>query len=516
MIRLYDISLPQGGDLPSYILNKFGTPVPFTVYRRSIDARRGKPLRFVYAVDIMPDHEHSALRLLKGMKYELLPDGGYVCPEKKVSSSRPVVVGFGPAGMFAALLLAKAGARPIVLERGKSVDERVKSVELFWRTGVLDTESNVQFGEGGAGSFSDGKLNTLVKDKNYRGRFVLSTFVSHGAPEDIMYDAKPHIGTDLLRGCVKGIREEIISLGGEVLFGARMTDIGMANGGIRSVKYVLNGEEGVILTDAVFLGIGHSARDTFKMLAGKVNMEQKPFSVGVRIEHPRQMIDTAQYREHAPFLPAASYKLSHQTASGRGVYTFCMCPGGYVVNASSEQNRLVTNGMSYRARDGANSNSALLVGLTPADYGTGLFDGMLFQQRLEEKAFTLGGGDWRAPCQTVGSFLGARKESASVTPTFSNGVKEGDMRALFPNFITDSLREGIRAFGKKLAGFDMSGAVITGAESRSTCPLRITRDENGVSSVKGLYPIGEGAGYAGGIMSAAMDGMKAVENYCKQ
>lgn len=515
MIRLYDISLPQGGDLPSYIKNKFGE-VSFTVYRRSIDARRGKPLRFVYNVDIMPEDEQTVLRSLKGMKYEALPEGGYVCPEKKSLSARPVVVGFGPAGMFAALLLAKAGARPIVLERGKSVDERVKSVELFWRTGVLDTESNVQYGEGGAGSFSDGKLNTLVKDKNYRGRFVLSTFVSHGAPEDIMYDAKPHIGTDLLRGCVKGMREEIISLGGEVVFGARMTDIVIENNGVTAVKYEKNGGESVISTDTVFLGIGHSARDTFRMLAGKVNMEQKPFSVGVRIEHPRQMIDTAQYREHAPLLPAASYKLSHQTSTGRGVYTFCMCPGGYVVNASSEEKRLVTNGMSYRARDGANSNSAVLVGLTPADYGTGLFDGMLFQQRLEEAAFSLGGGDWRAPCQTVGSFLGTKKESADLTPTFSNGVREAEMRGLFPSFITDALREGLSSFGKKLSGFDMSGAVITGAESRSTCPVRILRDENGVSSVGGLYPIGEGAGYAGGIMSAAMDGMKAVENYCKK
>ncbi len=516
MIRLYDISLPQGGDLPSYILNKFGAHVPFTVYRRSIDARRGKPLRFVYTVDIMPKDEQSAIRSLKGMKYEALPEGGYVCPEKKSFSSRPVVVGFGPAGMFAALLLAKAGARPIVLERGKSVDERIKSVELFWRTGILDTESNVQYGEGGAGSFSDGKLNTLVKDKNYRGRFVLSTFVSHGAPEDIMYDAKPHIGTDLLRGCVKGIREEIISLGGEVVFGARMTDIVTENNRVTAVKYAKNGEECVISTDTVFLGIGHSARDTFRMLADKVNMEQKPFSVGVRIEHPRKMIDTAQYREHASVLPAASYKLSHQTSSGRGVYTFCMCPGGYVVNASSEENRLVTNGMSYRARDGVNSNSAVLVGVTPADYGMGLFDGMLFQQRLEERAFTLGGADWRAPCQTVGSFLGIKKESASVTPTFSNGVKEADMCELFPVFVTDALREGLVSFGKKIDGFDMSGAVITGAESRSTCPVRILRDENGVSSLAGLYPIGEGAGYAGGIMSAAMDGMKAVESYCKK
>lgn len=515
MIRLYDISLPQGGDLPSYILNIFGSAVPFTVYRRSIDARRGKPLRFVYAVDIMPKDEHTALRALKGMKYEIIPDGGYVCPVKRGVFPRPVVVGFGPAGMFAALLLAKAGARPIVLERGKSVDERVKSVELFWRTGVLDTESNVQFGEGGAGSFSDGKLNTLVKDKNYRGRFVLSTFVSHGAPEDIMYDAKPHIGTDLLRGCVKGIREEVISLGGEVVFGARMTDIVTEQGRVSAVKYVKNGEETVIYTDTVFLGIGHSARDTFRMLADKVNMEQKPFSVGVRIEHPRRMIDTSQYREHAAALPAASYKLSHQTSAGRGVYTFCMCPGGYVVNASSEENRLVTNGMSYRARDGINSNSALLVGLTPADYGTGLFDGMMFQQHLEEKTFALGGADWRAPCQTVGSFLSIKKESASVTPTFSNGVREADMRKLFPSFITEALSEGLVSFGKKIKDFDMSGAVMTAAESRSTCPVRILRDENGVSSVSGLYPIGEGAGYAGGIMSAAMDGMKAVESYCK-
>ena len=514
MIRLYDISLPQGRDLPSYIQNKYGN-VSFSIYRRSIDARRGRPLRTVYTVDIMTERQDEFLRRLKGEKYELLSEEGYVGPQKSGCSCRPVVVGFGPAGMFAALLLAKAGARPVVLERGKAVDERVKSVELFWNTGILDPESNVQFGEGGAGSFSDGKLNTLVKDKNYRGRFVLSTFVSHGAPEDIMYDAKPHIGTDLLRGCVKGIRQEIIALGGEVIFGARMTDILVSDNRVSAVKYVKNGEENILKTDALFLGIGHSARDTFKMLAEKhIDMEAKPFSVGVRIEHPREMINDSQYREHAPFLPAASYKLSHHTGAGRGVYTFCMCPGGYVVNASSEEKRLVTNGMSYRARDGVNSNSAVLVGLTPADYGNGLFDGMYFQQTLEEKAFLMGGGDFKAPCSTVTTFLGKGKDTCAVSPTFSNGVRETDIAKVFPEYITESLKEGITAFGKKIQGFDTCG-VITAVESRSTCSVRIVRDENGVASIGGLYPIGEGAGYAGGIMSAAMDGMKAVENYCK-
>ena len=516
MIRLYDISLPQGGDLTSYILNKYGE-CAFSVYRRSIDARRNRPLRYVYTVDISPVNERETISRLKGAKYDILSEKGYSCPTLNRAGARPVVVGFGPAGMFAALLLAKAGARPLVLERGKSVDERVKSVELFWRTGILDPESNVQYGEGGAGSFSDGKLNTLVKDKNYRGRFVLSTFVSHGAPEDIMYDAKPHIGTDLLRGCVKGIREEIISLGGEVVFGAKLTDICIDANRVSGVKYLASGEEYAFETDTVFLGIGHSARDTFRMLADKgVVMEQKPFSVGVRIEHPREMIDASQYREHAPLLPAASYKLSCQTDKGRGVYTFCMCPGGYVVNASSEDGKLVTNGMSYRARDGVNSNSAVLVGLTPTDYGNGLFDGVLFQQALEQKAFELGGSDWKAPCQTVGSFLGNKKESASVMPTFPNGIKEADMNMLFPADISEALKSGISRFGRQIECFDMSGAVITGVESRTTCPIRMVRDENGVSSLCGLYPIGEGAGYAGGIMSAAMDGMRAVENYCSE
>lgn len=515
MIRLYDISLPQGGDLPSYIEKLVGKKVPFTIYRRSVDARRGRPLRYVYTVDIATACQDGVLPSLKGIKHEIMEEGSYVCPHKDGFLSRPVVVGFGPAGMFAALLLAHTGARPIVLERGASVDERIKKVDSFWSSGVLDTESNVQFGEGGAGSFSDGKLNTLVKDKNYRGRYVLEKFVSHGAPEDILYEAKPHVGTDLLRGCVKGIREEIIRLGGQIKFNARVNDIIIKNNRVAGVKYICDGAEDVIQTDTVFLGIGHSARDTFRMLYEKgIPMEPKPFSVGVRIEHPRDMIDKSQYREHASVLPAASYKLSHQTGFGRGVYTFCMCPGGYVVNASSQEGRLVTNGMSYRSRDGINSNSAILVGLTPADYGNGLFDGVRFQQELEQKAFALGGSDWKAPFQTVGGFLGKGDVSPTVVPTFSNGVREAQLGALFPDQITKALKEGIIAFGKKIRDFDMCGAVLTGAESRSTCPLRIIRGENGASAVSGLYPIGEGAGYAGGIMSAAMDGMKAVEHYC--
>ncbi len=511
MIRLYDISLPYGGDLPSYIHKIAGSGVSFTLFRRSIDARRGRPLRWVCSVDIISENEKATLNRLKGYKYEVLGEKGYICPVGKPLNSRPVVVGFGPAGMFAALLLAKAGARPIVLERGECVENRIQSVEKFWRTGLLNSESNVQFGEGGAGSFSDGKLNTLVKDKNYRGRFVLSTFVSHGAPEDIMYEAKPHIGTDLLRGCVKGIREEIISLGGEVMFNSRVTDISVAQNRVNSVTYVCEGATQTVYTDTVFLGIGHSARDTFRMLYEKnILMEQKPFSVGVRIEHPRKMINTALHHEHASALPAAAYKLAHQV-QGRGVYTFCMCPGGYVVNASSEQNGLVTNGMSYRARDGVNSNSALLVSLTPSDYGAHLFAGMDFQCELEKQAFRLGGGDNRAPVMSVADFVHT-KETEGVTPTFSTGTIECNLEAMFPSYINNALREGITAFGKKIKGFNTCG-VITGAETRSTCPVRILRNEAGVASVGGLYPIGEGGGYAGGIMSAAMDGMRAVENF---
>jgi len=421
------------------------------------------------------------------------------------------IIGSGPAGLFCAYLLALEGYRPLVLERGACVEERKKDVDRFWETGVLDPSSNVQFGEGGAGTFSDGKLNTLVKDKTGRNRFVLETFVKFGADEDILYAHKPHIGTDVLIDVVSQMRQEIISLGGEFCFHTQVTDVDLTSKTLKLVHLSENSAEEVSAGAAVF-AIGHSARDTFEMLyKHQIPMRAKSFAVGVRIEHPQTLIDHSQYgRDRGNDLPAAAYKLTENLDNGRGVYTFCMCPGGYVMNAASEEKRLVVNGMSNYKRDNKYANSAILVNVTPDDFGSSHpLAGMYFQRKLEEKAFELGGSDYSIPVQKVEDYL-ENKEGIENIETSLKRVKNANLNALLPEILNINLKEGLLLMNNKINGFT-SNATLLGVESRSSAPIRFYRDENMESNIKGIYPIGEGAGYAGGIMSSAIDGLKCSE-----
>ena len=467
-----------------------------TILKKSLDARRSKPFSFVYTFQTEKEEFPNPM------------------PDRTQFGKRPIVVGFGPAGMFAALLLARAGTNPIVIERGEKVEERTKSVEDFQTNGTLNTESNVQFGEGGAGTFSDGKLTTLIKEKDGLGRFVLKELVKAGAPEEILYEAKPHIGTDILQTVVRNIREEILSEGGEILFNTRLTDIEISN---KEITAVIT-DKGRIETDKVFLAIGHSARDTFKMLVNKgIAMERKPFSVGVRIEHLQKEIDKVQYREYAgsPYLTHADYKLSLTGANKRGVYTFCMCPGGKVIAAASETQTVVTNGMSNYSRDSENANSAILVSITPDDFKTeDILAGCEFQRQIERKAYEAGGSNYFAPVQLLGDFLKKKqsKQTGKIQPSYLPGINFSETENFLPEFVCEAMREALKEFGRKLPGFDTYDAVLTGAESRSSSPVRILRDTQTRESisVKGLFPMGEGAGYAGGIMSAAIDGIKSV------
>lgn len=494
----------------------------YTIEKQSVDARRKPDIFYVYTIWASVSQEQSVLKKSRDKNISAVKKKTYQFPFQAAAlpESRPVIIGSGPAGLFCAYMLAEHGFAPILLERGRSVEERKKDVDRFWETGILNTESNVQFGEGGAGTFSDGKLNTLVKDPTGRNRKVLEVFVKEGAPEEILYVNKPHIGTDLLMEVVKNMRETIKKNGGEVRFESKVTGLSIENGKLCGL--VINGEE-VLPAKTAVLAIGHSARDTFEMLfEQKVVMEAKSFAVGVRVEHPQKLINYAQYQEESPkHLPAASYKVTAQLPSRRGVYSFCMCPGGYVVNASSEEGRLAVNGMSYHDRAGENANSAIIVTVTPKDYGSDHpLAGMYFQRELEESAFRLAGGN--IPVQRYEDFCRNRatERFGSVHPAIKGSYAPANVREILPETVAESIEEGIRCFDKKLRGFADPDTLLSGVESRTSSPVRIPRDPLALEgSVEGLYPCGEGAGYAGGITSAAMDGIRVAEavaeKFCK-
>lgn len=526
MLRIQNIPLPLGGgeaQLKKKAARILGVkPEAITglsLARQSIDARKKSDVHYVCTVDVSVADEGKVMARCRDKNVSLHQSVPYVFPPvRRTSSLPPVVVGMGPAGLFAALFLARSGLAPIVLERGRPVEERTADVERFWSTGVLDPSSNVQFGEGGAGTFSDGKLTTGTHDP--RISTVFRTLVEAGAPADILYQHKPHIGTDVLRDVVKTIRQELIRLGCDVRFGHQLTGLTLREGAVAGLT--VEGPQGTydLPCDALILSPGHSARDTFQMLleAG-VPMEQKPFAIGVRIEHPQSAISLAQFGPAWERLPAADYKLACHLPNGRSAFTFCVCPGGQVVAAASEEGRLVTNGMSHRARDGKNINGGFLVGINPADFGSDHpLAGVAFQRRWEEAAFRLGGGSYHAPAQTVKDFLArqASKALGSVEPTYRPGVTPTDLDRCLPDYVTDTLRGALPVFDRKLHGFAAPDSLLTGVETRSSSPVRILRGEDYQSAVRGLYPCGEGAGYAGGITSAAVDGIRVAEAVAAQ
>lgn len=537
MIRISEIKLPltqaqtlthDRDILQAAILNKLAIPahqlIDFTIYKRGVDARRKQAILFVYILDVRLKNEAAVLQKFKrdphvkpspDMQYQFVAKSE---PTAKPTTqpARPVIVGFGPSGIFAALILAQAGFRPIVLERGKAVRERTKDTWGLWRKKVLNPESNVQFGEGGAGTFSDGKLYSQIKDPKHYGRKVLSEFVAAGAPEEIMYVSHPHIGTFRLVGVVEQMREKIIQLGGEIRFQSHVTDILLDQ---QQVQGVVLQDGSQIATQHLVLAVGHSARDTFEMLHQRgIYIEAKPFSIGFRIEHPQSLINQARHGPYAqhPILGAADYKLVHHASNGRSVYSFCMCPGGTVVAAASEAGRVVTNGMSQYSRNERNANAGIVVGISPErDYPDGPLAGMQLQRQLESTAFQLGGGDYCAPAQLIGDFLHNRasQQLGQVIPSYTPGVKLCNLADALPDFAIQAIREAIPQFAQQIRGFDLADGLLTGVETRTSSPIRIKRDELNLQSIntKGLYPTGEGAGYAGGILSAAVDGIRVAE-----
>jgi len=540
MLRITEIKLPvenaqslthQADEIKAALLKRLEIPesdlIHFDIFKRGVDARKSHAILYVYSLDVEVKNEAKILaRFRKDAHIKPAPDTGYkfVAQNTSPDKPRPVVVGFGPAGIFAALILAQSGFRPIVLERGKAVRERTKDTWGLWRKNKLNPESNVQFGEGGAGTFSDGKLYSQIKDPKHYGRKVIQEFVKAGAPEEIMYVSHPHIGTFRLVGMVEEMRNTIIALGGEIRFESRVDDIELTKDedGQNQVQAVVLKTGERIATNHLVLAVGHSARDTFEMIYQRgIYVEAKPFSIGFRIEHPQSLIDRARYgksysEDLLTKLGAADYKLVHHAKNGRSVYSFCMCPGGTVVAAASEPNRVVTNGMSQYSRNERNANAGIVVGITPeVDYPGHPLAGMELQRKLEGQAFVLGGSNYNAPGQLIGDFLANRPSTSlgEVTPSYTPGVHLTNLDTVLPEFAITAMREAIPEFAKQVKGFDLADGVLTGVETRTSSPIRIKRDDDSLQSIntKGLYPCGEGAGYAGGILSAGVDGIKVAE-----
>ena len=532
MLRLTEIKLPLESTtdlahppevIKQAILKKLGIPetelVRFDIFKRGVDARKSHAILFAYSLDVEVKNEEKVLaKFKKDPHVKPSPDTSYhfVAQAPANLKGRPVIVGFGPAGIFAALILAQSGFKPIVLERGKAVRERTKDTWGLWRKSKLNPESNVQFGEGGAGTFSDGKLYSQIKDPKHYGRKVLQEFVKAGAPKEILYVSHPHIGTFRLVGMVEEMRQNIIELGGEIRFQSRVDDIEIKDGQVQAVV-LQNGER--IATHHLVLAVGHSARDTFEMIHKRgIYIEAKPFSIGFRIEHPQSLIDQSRYgpNAHHPVLGAADYKLVHHAKNGRSVYSFCMCPGGTVVAAASEEGRVVTNGMSQYSRNERNANAGIVVGITPEqDYPGDPLAGMEFQRKWEARAFELGGKNYQAPGQLIGDFIAGKPSTkfGKVQPSYTPGVHLTDLSSALPEYAITAIREALPAFAKQIKGFDLPDGVLTGVETRTSSPIRIKRDDETLQSIntKGLYPTGEGAGYAGGILSAAVDGIRIAE-----
>ena len=531
MIRITEIKLPlehKPSDIIAAVIKKLGINatdlVEYTIFKRGIDARKANAILLAYTLDVTVKGETKVLaKLTKDPHVKLAPDTSYkfVAQAPENLETRPVVVGLGPSGLFAALVLAQSGFKPLVLERGKAVRERTKDTFNFWRKSELNTESNVQFGEGGAGTFSDGKLYSQIKDPNHYGRKVLNEFVTAGAPEEILYVSHPHIGTFRLVGMVEKMRETIIALGGEIRFESRVDDIEIAPdaNGQNQVQALILASGERVAANHVVLAVGHSARDTFEMIHKRgIFIEAKPFSIGFRIEHPQSLIDNARHGPNAqhPILGAADYKLVHHASNGRSVYSFCMCPGGTVVASASEEGCVVTNGMSQYSRNERNANAGIVVGITPeVDFPGDPLAGMELQRKWERQAYLLGGSTYQAPGQLVGDFLANQPstEFGAVMPSYTPSVHLTNLDTALPEYVISAIREAIPQFAKQIKGFDLADAILTGVETRTSSPIRIKRNDDNLQSIntKGLYPTGEGAGYAGGILSAGVDGIRVAE-----